>query len=165
MLCGLDPSFKRTGISIYTGDTIVITSYKVDLEKEKTFQNVWKEACEIATKVTEKISEYRVSQVISEVPPPRGEYSPGLWCLDSLIMDRLFRASIDKIYTIGPQYIGHVHGKRGYSKTESVELAKNIISRLNLKVEVGRINHDEAESFILLCRLFVINNMYVESVS
>ena len=62
-----------------------------------------------------------------------------------------------------------MHGKRSYNKGESVELAKLIINDLEKKHKVqfdmGRLNHDEAESFIFLCRLFVVNNMFKDTLS
>ena len=65
-----------------------------------------------------------------------------------------------------PNYIGHVHGKRGYTKTESVELAGTLLQRLEKVVTVDkkskRISHDESEAIIFLCRLFVLNNKFLD---
>lgn len=166
MLCGLDPSFNRTGISIYNGKSIIITSVGVKLEEEKTFCSVYRSAELVTRMITEYISNFNIKQVITEVPPPLGQFSSGLWCLDSLLCHKLENSEVEVVYTLNPNYIEHVHGKRGHTKTESVELAKKIIKKLetsaHVKTDCGRLNHDEAESLIFLCRLFVINNMFVE---
>lgn len=167
VLAGIDPSYSRTGISIYTGDAIVITNLSQSNKgMKKTFSNVWNSANDLSSRIVKLLLSYNVNGVISEVPPPQGCYSPGLWCLDSLIFAKL-RNRVDTLYGLSPTYIGHVHGTRKYKKSWSVDVANEIINTLSMKVDIktGRLNHDESESFIFLCRLLVRLNVCKDDLS
>lgn len=165
-LVGIDPSFNRTGISIYKNGKLTITSKGYEGEKiPPTFQNIWRKAGKLSLDILNVIKPNKNTIIISEVPPPQGQYSPALWCLDSMLFDALQEFDC-KIYNLPPTYLGHVHGKRKYSKSESVVLANSILAKIGIDVDIqtksGKLNHDSAESFVMLCRLFVIKGMYLE---
>lgn len=168
ILGALDPSYKRTGIAIYKDGKIYIRNRKIEPNSDKSFQQVWKSAVEQSNGIVSemrRVSEERFNMIISECPPPQGQFSPGLYALDAMLFEKL-KDITDGMVVVYPNYIGHVHGKRGYTKTESVELARTLLTRLSEFVEVDmtskRISHDESEAVIFLCRLFVLNNMFLD---
>ena len=166
ILCGLDPSYKRTGIAIYKDGIIYVRNCKTEPNSDKSFQSVWNEALgqvERIKKVLQEVS-HSYTQVLSECPPPQGQFSPGLYALDSLLFKEIAQIS-EEVRVVYPNYMGHVHGKRGYTKSESVELAKTLLERLEKSVTVDlgskRISHDESEAVVFLCRLFVLNGKFL----
>ena len=167
-LIGIDPSYKRAGIAIYDGKSIRITCCKTDSNQDKSFGQVWTDLVGQTDRIINILKPYIMtdSQLISEVPPPQGQDSPGLWGLDSVLFHRLSRSKLNTVYTLYPTYLQHVHGKRKYAKSESVELCKAILDKLKNKVNIvmdnQRLSHDESEAVIFLCRLFVINNIYCD---
>lgn len=171
---GIDPSLKRSAVSYYdpNSNKFVITSFPKTLQVKKGFEEIYSDANLISDEVSKYI--YGISNelcVISEIPPPQGQYSPALYAYDSLLIHKLHeQGSVKEFYRVYPNYLGHVHKKRKYAKSESVAMAKEIIERLKT---VGakfyntscRFNHDEAESFIFLCRLLVLKGMFVDEIS
>lgn len=159
---GIDPSFKRTGISIYKNNKVIIDRACTEVNADKSFEAVFHDASAQVGRVLNCIRPYVDKEdevlIISECPPPNGEFSPGLWGLDVLLFRTLqaaFKNNAVKIFRIYPNYLGHLHGKRKYSKTESLVMAQDMIKELNLDIFVlkGRMSHDEAESFLFLIRL------------
>jgi hypothetical protein len=149
---------------------IYIRNCKTESNSDKSFQTVWNDAVSQVERIKGvllSISD-RYDIVLSECPPPQGQFSPGLYSLDSLLFRELCSLS-GEVRVVYPNYVGHVHGKRKYQKSESVELALKILDKLknNVKVDMQskRISHDESEALIFLCRLFVINNMFKEELS
>lgn len=156
ILMGIDPSFTRTGLSIYNTETkeLFITKIVNELPKNKSFQNLFNVASSISENILKIIEDYDVDFIISEVPPPQGSFSSGLFGLDMVILYSI-RSLVKEIYTVPPTYLAHIHGKRGYKKSDSSELGKRLIPLLTDKVH-KRYTHDEYESLIFLCRLVYI---------
>ncbi len=118
-----------------------------------------------------------IDYVVSEIPPPVGNFSAGLYALDYTILNNIFEEykTVKDLYILSPSFLTKVHGRRGYKKGESTELAKYFIENIlenqinvwipnkvsetgrNIK---GRLNNDKAESFIFLMRMFVKFNIY-----
>lgn len=171
ILAGIDPSYQRTGIAIYKDGVIYIKNCKTLPNKDKSFQTVWNEAREQVSRIKDALTKVgtecvvKYDGILSECPPPSGQYSPGLYALDSLMFERLIHMT-SELRVVYPNYLGHVHGKRGYTKTESVELARVMLDRLQDSVTVEtqskRVSHDESEAVIFLCRLFVYKNMFLD---
>ena len=161
---GIDPSMKRSGISMYYKGKVLIDCVANSLSKEKSFENVYLDVIKQANDMIKTIFTMRdtiagedkiVVKVISEVPPPRGQFAPGLYALDVLYISHLYSLkNVESIYRLYPNYLAHVHGKRNYAKSESVTLAKRYYKIITGN-ECPKINHDEAESFIFLSRLLV----------
>lgn len=163
-LCGIDPSFRRTGLAIYSNGKIYIRNCRTEPNKDKSFQQVWYDARQQVVRIKKALKEYsdRYECILSECPPPQGMFSPGLYALDTLLISILVNMT-DEVRVVYPNYIGHVHGKRNYQKSESVSLAKEMLDRLPLDVDSNsRISHDESEAVIFLMRLFVFKGMYLE---
>lgn len=171
---GIDPSLRRSAVSYYDSEKnrFVITSFPKTLETKKGYEEVYSDANKISDEVSRYISGIGKGLcVISEIPPPQGQYSPGLYAYDSLLIHKLQeQGSVKEFYRVYPNYLGHVHKKRKYNKSESVILATSIIERIKKRGAKfyntsKRFNHDESESFIFLCRLLVLKGIFVEDIS
>lgn len=165
-----DPSFRRLSFSLYDGESsIYLDGCKFSFEgKGVGFEQVFRANRVIAKEYFEKlVKEYGVNdkmfieKIFSEIPPPTGIYSAGLYSLDTFILDRLymFNKRCDEIYTLPPSFLMTVHNTRKYSKSDSTVIAKYLMEEV-LKDRVvfkfkGRLNADMAESLIFLLRAFV----------
>lgn len=165
VLCGCDPSFKRAGLAIYDSEQneLVITCCKTEVSSQKSFQQIFSDVEGQTDRIVNEMLLRKVEQVLSECPPPQGQFAPGLYALDTVLFHRLMIRGVS-IRVVYPNYLGHVHGKKGYKKSESVVLAKSILERLEKHMDVTilskRLSNDESEALIFLCRLFVINHMF-----
>lgn len=157
----IDPSFRRTGVSILDGHDINIFRVSVKLGK-KDFSNLFRWSryitFEIDRKTVATSGVNRIDNTLIELPFVGGEFSTGLFMLDGLILDRCIAKS-DKVYRTDTQYVKKVLGSKNASKSDSVGWAKSVFPVFkdlgyNIKIE-GQLSHDEAESFIFLCSLIV----------
>ena len=166
VLMGIDPSLKRTGISIYDlgNDKLTIMRVQRELNKDKTFVNVWKDAENTSRHIFNIAEEYKVTDLITEIAPPQGIYSPALYGLDCIFISKLY-PMLDSISVINPNWIGSIHGARKYPKSQSSELGKRIVDMLtfrNVEIDLpNRVAHDEYESLIILSRLMVSRGLFV----
>lgn len=148
---GLDPSFTRTGLSLVDTENkeVLFTSFSCQIG-EKQFENVYKASKNIVASLQSFLSPYKNVRIVMECPLPSAMFSPGLYCLDTLIFST-FESLIDRTYS--PTYLVKLHGKRKYTKQDSVDLALERLEVLKDKgyvVKQKRINHDCAESFLYL---------------
>lgn len=156
-LVGIDPSFKRTGISILVDKDIYIDRYG-DSFDDKSVVSIFNESVLRVCNIIDIIKGHVKGdvKVISECPPPRGSYSPGLYGLDFLLYDSLIPIS-KEVNVLYPNYLSHVHGTRRYKKSDSLNLSKSIIDVLKnngYSLHINhRLSHDESEAFIFLFRL------------
>ena len=173
-----DPSFNHLAYSLYDGnDTIYVDMCSYKLGEGIGFDKVYTACSDLwaqyKNKLDNLISEHEVciDTVVSEVPPPVGNFSAGLYALDTHILSSLWHEydSIKEIYIVPPSYLGTVHGTAKYKKSDSTKLAKYFIDEVlkdDFKVvlpdnisETGRrtkgtMNNDRAESFLFLLRMF-----------
>ena len=156
-LLALDPSFRRTGISVYSDGEITINSIGLESNPDKSFHSIWHQIDELTQSICNYAKDFKVEQVISEIPPPVGQYSAGLWALDSVLFHRIRLLQVKSLYVVPPNYIAHIHGTRKYTKTDSVELAKSIMEglsgRCKITLNTKRLNHDQCESFLFFMSL------------
>lgn len=171
-----DPSFAHCACSLFVQEKkkIYIDMHSYNLGETVGFEKVFKASHEIWSQYDSWLNfigvgkDFDIDVVISEIPPPMGQFSAGLFALDTYLLDRLFYTydSIKEIYTLPPSFLTSVHGGR-YKKSESTSLAKYFISEVfnneyeiviqgntskNGKKTKGTINNDKAESFIFLLR-------------
>ena len=160
ILVGLDPSFHRTGIAIYVNNKIIVSEVKITPNPNKSFEQIYRDVMTQKNNIMREINDILMSEkvylmegleVLSECPPPQGNFAPGLYALDVSIFSAMRREGWG-VYRVYPTYLGHVHGKRKYSKSESVELAKEILSFYPHEIKSKRLSHDEAEAVIFLAR-------------
>lgn len=184
VILAIDPSFKALSFSLYNSDTkkvyIDTVSYPLgtSIGFEKIFDAVHVQWYQLHNKIDEYLEENNMSidVVISEIPPPIGNFSAGLYALDYTILNNLFEKyiTIKDLFILSPSFLTKVHGRRGYKKSESTALVKYFIDGVlsdsfdvyipdsvsaKGRVSKGRLNNDKAESFIFLLRLIVRLNI------
>nr|DAN56481.1 MAG TPA: HOLLIDAY JUNCTION RESOLVASE [Bacteriophage sp.] len=184
VILAIDPSFKALSFSLYDSDTkkvyIDTVSYPLgtSIGFEKIFDAVHVQWYQLHNKIDDYIQKNNISidVVISEIPPPVGNFSAGLYALDYTILNSLFEkyTTIKDLFILSPSFLTKVHGRRGYKKSESTVLVKYFIDEVlsdsfdvyipdsvsaKGRVSKGRLNNDKAESFIFLLRLMVRLNI------
>lgn len=184
VILAIDPSFKALSFSLYDSDTkkvyIDTVSYPLgtSIGFEKIFDAVHVQWYQLHNKIDDYIQKNNISidVVISEIPPPVGNFSAGLYALDYTILNSLFEkyTTIKDLFILSPSFLTKVHGRCGYKKGESTALVKYFIDEVlsdsfdvyipdsvsdKGRVSKGRLNNDKAESFIFLLRLMVRLNI------
>lgn len=184
VILAIDPSFKALSFSLYDSDTkkvyIDTVSYPLgtSIGFEKIFDAVHVQWYQLHNKIDDYIQKNNISidVVISEIPPPVGNFSAGLYALDYTILNSLFEkyTTIKDLFILSPSFLTKVHGRRGYKKSESTALVRYFIDEVlsdsfdvyipdsvsdKGRVSNGRLNNDKAESFIFLLRLMVRLNI------
>lgn len=184
VILAIDPSFKALSFSLYDSDTkkvyIDTVSYPLgtSIGFEKIFDAVHVQWYQLHNKIDDYIQKNNISidVVISEIPPPVGNFSAGLYALDYTILNSLFEkyTTIKDLFILSPSFLTKVHGRRGYKKSESTALVRYFIDEVlsdsfdvyipdsvsdKGRVSKGRLNNDKAESFIFLLRLMVRLNI------
>jgi len=185
VILAIDPSFKALSFSLFDSNSksvyIDTVSYPLgtSIGFEKIFDAVHVQWYQLKEKIDTYLKDKSISidYVVSEIPPPVGNFSAGLYALDYTILNNIFEEykTVKDLYILSPSFLTKVHGRRGYKKGESTELAKYFIENIlenqinvwipnkvsetgrNIK---GRLNNDKAESFIFLMRMFVKFNIY-----
>lgn len=167
-----DPSFRKLSFSLYDGDkTIYLDSCEYKFGDMIGFEDIYLANRIVYKQYRDKLIELGVNKrlfidkVFSEIPPPTGMFSAGLFSLDTYVLENLARDfNIKEIWTIPPSFLMTVHNSRKYNKGESTILAKYLIdkvvgSKFNIEMK-GKMNADRAESFFFLMRAFVKYNIY-----
>lgn len=185
VILAIDPSFKALSFSLFDSDSKIVyidtVSYPLgtSIGFEKIFDAVHVQWYQLKEKIDTYLKGKSISidYVVSEIPPPVGNFSAGLYALDYTILNNIFEEykTVKDLYILSPSFLTKVHGRRRYKKGESTELAKYFIENIlenqinvwipnkvsetgrNIK---GRLNNDKAESFIFLMRMFVKFNIY-----
>ena len=168
-LVGIDPSFSRTGLCcvMQDGSKRVIFhnlshpmtgKASADGSVKRGFHSVFEAAFALANDVSSWVSQFDPVRVIMEEPLPASSMSPALYCLDSLIFERLH----DKvIQTYNPSTLRTIHSKRDYTKTDSVNRATKLLEKFHAAgwgvPVVSKTNkvrppcHDCCEAFLYIC--------------
>ena len=185
VILAIDPSFKALSFSLFDSNSksvyIDTVSYPLgtSIGFEKIFDAVHVQWYQLKEKLDTYLNDMSINidYVISEIPPPVGNFSAGLYALDYTILNNIFEEykTVKDLYILSPSFLTKVHGRRGYKKGESTELAKYFIESvlkdyINIRIPnkvsekgrniKGRLNNDKAESFIFLMRMFVKFNVY-----
>lgn len=145
---GIDASFTRTGIAEISNGIVKTHSCSNPIG-EKTFKNVFLAANSLAEEILKSLGDLSGAFIVLEEPFPGGTFSSGLYCLDSLILEKVLgRAEVALVH---PTWLGYIHEKRKHSGTDSVNLTKELmvmLKTIGYKVPEKRISHDEAEAFL-----------------
>jgi hypothetical protein len=164
-----DPSFAKLAFSLYDGKgTVYIDNCEFKLGECIGFEKVFNANIDIMKQYKDKLTQnYNVNKtlfidkIFSEIPPPTGMFSAGLYSLDTYILDKLFEMNLQcsEIWTLPPSFLMTIHNMRKYKKSESTTLAKYLMNevlkdRFEYKFK-GALNADRAESFLFLLRAFV----------
>ena len=173
-----DPSFNALAFSLYDGeDTIYIDNSSFKLGDSIGFGRVYEACSDLIKQYTDRLGNFGVGEtlfideIISEVPPPVGNFAAGLYALDTYILSNLWTKyeSVKSMWIVSPSYLGTVHGTAKYQKSDSTKLAKYFINEVladKFKIVIpdsvsatgrkqkGVMNNDRAESFLFLLRAF-----------
>lgn len=175
-ILAIDPSFRALSYSYCTGKKIYLDTISYPLGKGIGFEKIYDavhvqwEQFNMSIGLVQKTSKSKIDVVVSEIPPPIGTFSAGLYALDAYVLHNLFNTykSIKELYVVSPSYLTSIHGTRKYKKKESTELARHFIEDVLKDYEViipdsisektgrktkGKLNNDKAESFIFLLRM------------
>lgn len=161
ILIGLDPEFTRSGVSIFYNGNIWVTDCRTESKTDKGYNQVLLDVRDQVNRIcsvfsqAQKVCNTTVFEVYSECAPPQGQFSSGLFALDVSLHLELMKRFECEIYTINPTYIGHLHGKRRYNKSEDVQLALNILGLMGIEPKIltgKKLNHDQADSLLFLFR-------------
>ncbi len=180
-----DPSFTGLGFSLYDGkDTINLDCCGVKFKNTIGFDAVYLANLDLYDQYSDKLKEkygvgskIKLKYIFSEIPPPTGIFSAGLFSLDTFLLDRLYNNFLDKggeMYILPPSFLMSLHNKKSYKKSESVVIAKYLLDEVLSQDfsynHSGRLNADMAESFLFLVRAFCrfdvkgVRNKVVDSV-
>lgn len=160
---GIDPSFTGTGLAIFHDGIIYTVKSSVKMEG-KRFVDVAR-ACyvqvdQIVQHLRARIPGNEYYTVISENPPPLGQFASGLYALDTLLFNTLMHEMCNGVYVVNPNYLQHLHKKRKYAKSESVHLAQDWCKKFGIEIRpLSRFSADEAEATLFLLRLLVRENL------
>ncbi len=160
-LIGLDPSFTNTGIAMIDilNNRLVFKSVGSPIG-EKTFSNIVQNVYDQVNRIVSSLGKGPY-KIITETPPAAGNFSSGLFALDTHLSLTLRDKAII-LYGVSPVYLAHIHGTRKYKKSESVAVAKKLIGLYEkhgfITIVEGRLSADMSEAFIFATRLLVINN-------
>lgn len=174
-LIGIDPSFRALSYSLFDGkNKIYMDTLTTKLGSKMGFESIFHATQEQWKKFYKSLKTTGcfpgITEIVSEIPPPIGAFSAGLYGLDVYVLHNLWdTCKAENLFVLPPSFLTSVHGTRKYKKKESTELANYIISNLLPKeIEIiipdsigktgrhtkGKLNNDKAESFIFLMRLF-----------
>lgn len=167
LFVGIDPSFTRTGLALYRDGVLRLTHVDKEKSTDKDYQSIFHRVDSMSDRILEEISSFGIlTKVISEEPLPSASFSSGLFALDTVLFHKMIErySSLQTLYNVHPSYLTHVHGKRGYIKTDSVILGKKLIEAyesIGIKVDQvqSRLANDTAEALIFLTRLLVVSNV------
>ena len=137
---GLDASFARTGLAVFSARTGRVFLYKLPkkvgkLNYKRAF--LWSEdiVCVVKWVLEKHFKAGEEVFIVAETPPPTSQYSSGLSALGVLLAKGIGEV-IQKVEAIGvystvsPMYIGHIHGTRKYAKADTVEVGKRLLEVL-----------------------------------
>ena len=171
-----DPSFTHLSYSLKEDNNIYMNTINLSLGENIGFDKIFNSIMYIWDEYKKSLdaigvgSKIKIDKLISEIPPPVGNFSAGLYALDTFIIYKLISTytSINEVYIVSPSYLGTIHGTSKYKKSDSTKLAKYFIEEVfnnNYNIIIpdsvsktgrktkGKLNNDKAESFLFLLRL------------
>lgn len=174
-----DPSFNAWASSIWDGGSkIYINKFSHPLGEGIGFDKILTASRELWSWQKEYIDSLlsegklqEITHVFSEFPPPVGNFSAGLYGLDTFVISNLYDTyHPEDVWGFSPSYLQTVHATKNYSKSDSTRLAKYFMNEVlqndfefiipdNVsdtgRRSKGTMNNDKAESFLFLLRAFV----------
>ena len=164
-----DPSFAKLSFSLYDGKkTIYLDSCSFSLGESVGFERVFEGSLQIFNDYKDKLYGLGINRnifidyIISEIPPPNSMYSAGLFALDMHLLYRLYEMNglCKTIYTLPPSFLVTLHNRQKYKKSDSTRMAKYFMDEIfgdQFEYQfTGRLNADQAESFLFLIKAFYI---------
>lgn len=169
-----DPSFSGLGFSLYREDknTIYVRKCSIGLGNSVGFEVVFNKSIEHSDNYISIIDSLlvgsKIDYVISEIPPPSGTYSAGLFALDTLLLYRIkWLYNPKEMVTLNPSFLVKIHNTRKYTKKDSITLTNylmdilkddftfNIIRDGIKGANAFKLDDNMAESLLFMFRAFV----------
>jgi hypothetical protein len=182
-IVGIDPSFSRTGLCCVMQDGSkrvlfhnlshpITGKASVDGTVKRGFHSVFESAFALANDVTSWVMSFDPVRVVMEEPLPASSMSPALYCLDSLIFERI---KDHVLQTYNPSTLRTIHAKRDYTKTDSVNRATKLLERFHaagwsvpIVSKTGKIRppcHDCCEAFLYICHYLNTHGMDLKTLT
>jgi len=131
MIVGIDPSFKGFGICKINTDKKIISTEKLDVEiKKMSFEWICYAVDQLVEKVHKNLEKDKVVLTITETPPPTAKFSAGLYALDYAMSRDILNEHECPVLGVSCSYIGHLHKKKKWNKSESVKLARDLVEKV-----------------------------------
>lgn len=155
-IIAVDPSFRRTGVSIIQGDKLSIFRVTNEMDK-KDFVSLFRLSKKTILNLHHSIDKEDKTNMpkfaIMECPFVGGQFSSGLFLLDGLMATYL-ESLTPNLYRVSTTYAKRALGSKKATKSDSTKLAKTLIpiyQKHGIEVNIpSRLSHDEAESLIFL---------------
>jgi len=131
MIIGLDPSFKGLGYCQVDVLNKIVSTKKLshDIAKPSFDEICYSVDC-LVRDVMKEIGGRKLKLMITETPPPTAKFSAGLYALDYAISREILHEKECPVFGVSCSYIGHLHKKKKWNKSESVKLAKEIVEKV-----------------------------------
>jgi hypothetical protein len=155
LFVGIDPAPKESGISLLLYGQKKIKTFCFTTEtKYGSFANWYLRVSDITSQMLSVILNVGADEtvIVQEFPPPRGIFSPALYGLGYVLLDRLRDVSV---VLAPPVKIHSLMGRRA-SKTAAQELLFAITKLNNLEIDMNITSHESDASILLLWGLFNI---------
>lgn len=147
---GFDLSLSGTGASFVSFSERFLVTLGLRLPAfEKSYAGIFSRIEEVEGYLQSFCCDLTPTIITLEYALPRGQWAAGSFGLVSVILRWLLDEFPSAVLLYHPGYLGFIHGKRKYKKRESVDLARLIIEKEELLKGTSRLNHDEAEAFLL----------------
>lgn len=161
VIVGVDPSFTGTGVVVLDLDSKTFTLSEIKGSMGRSFQETYFQSRDRSNRLflylrdTLKLTSDTI--IHTEIPFPNREASCGLYQLDSLLLESFQKITTD-IYMSNPMHLAHIHGKRKYSKSDSVALSHSLLEVFlnnGYSVSKKRYSHNISEAMLYVFRSYV----------
>lgn len=149
-IIGLDLSLSGTGMAYIDFNSRFVETGRINLGTfDKKFTGVFLRIQDVIDRLVCFSYDFDPDIISVEEALPRGQWSPGLFGLVSTVLHLLVNEMEVGIITYNPNFLDFLHSVKGHKKSASVRLAREIMEIENLHLFTKRINHNEAEAFLL----------------
>lgn len=142
-LLAVDPSYRKTGICVYTGARFHFRKIQIREKFDKSFEDVFWISYWQAVQIQEMAENFKADRVVVEYPPPFRMWAGPMYMLVTQIIRNLMPLFP---VLLSPPAVGRqiFHGK--WKKTDSRDLARRYHAD-------EKISEDQADAFVMLLPL------------
>lgn len=149
LLAGIDPSFRRVGLSFWDGqclflDRIDRSERTEEEEMNKSFASLFVEAVSVTRFIVNHAFIQRANICVVEQPPPVGSFAGGMGILISILLSALIPYKV--VYLTPPAVGRNLFSNGHWKKSDSVDVAK----KLKAVSRHSRVSGDEGDALVML---------------